>query len=362
MISHPEEMHWAQAYARQAPFEPLSQDQIHRIMTRGRQLHQWYHTHHRTHCLINAALLSLLLYGDYFVLLRLPGLWLTRGAWNPLGTVLMASVIAGAIRAWLMYSLGVFTIHEGAAHKAIFPPVGPISRAGHFVASNLSRITGADPIYYASGHMRHHAKFGTKDDEEFLNFVNPSRYWPTFLPFAVALNYSDFLSHRTMRPNKSSIYTTAAVIAYQGLYGYLMYRAWGLVFLLVVTFFFTNVGFYIDRIRQFTEHNLMPLDNLNGSRSLGFGFWGMLVGGGPWGSPCHWEHHLVASIPWYQQLMLHRFVVRLLTPEQRRQFLLEPVIGFPRLWWRLIRECHSFIRSSFLANATHAAATPPTAD
>jgi fatty acid desaturase len=31
----------------------------------------------------------------------------------------------------------------------------------------------------------------------------------------------------------------------------------------------------------------------------------MLIGGGPWGSPSHWEHHLVASLPWYQQIRLH---------------------------------------------------------
>jgi hypothetical protein len=90
----------------------------------------------------------------------------------------------------------------------------------------------------------------------------------------------------------------------------------------------------------------MPLDNWNGSRSFGFGFWGMLIGGGPWGTPCHWEHHLVASIPWYQQLMLHRFVVGLLTPRQRRQFLLQPVIGFPRLWWSLVRECSGLAAAS----------------
>jgi fatty acid desaturase len=111
------------------------------------------------------------------------------------------------------------------------------------------------------------------------------------------------------------------------------------VFTLLTMFvFLPHVGFYLDRVRQFTEHNLMPLDNQNGSRSFGTGFWGLLVGGGPWGSPCHWEHHLVPSLPWYQQLALHRFVVRQLTPRQRRQFLITPVIGFPRLWWRLIRE------------------------
>jgi len=32
--------------------------------------------------------------------------------------------------------------------------------------------------------MSHHAKFGTDDDGEFLNFVMPRRYWLTLLPFA----------------------------------------------------------------------------------------------------------------------------------------------------------------------------------
>jgi fatty acid desaturase len=121
---------------------------------------------------------------------------------------------------------------------------------------------------------------------------------------------------------------------------------WGGWFTLLVFLSFTQLGFHLDRLRQFTEHNLMPLDNLNGSRSFGFGFWGMLVGGGPWGSPCHWEHHLVASIPWYQQLVLHRHVLGLLTPGQRNQFLIKPVIGFPILWWRLVRESYSLMRTA----------------
>jgi hypothetical protein len=79
-------------------------------------------------------------------------------------------------------------------------------------------------------------------------------------------------------------------------------------------------------------------------RSFGLGFWGLVVGGGPWGQPCHWEHHLVASVPWYQQLMLHRYVVTLLTPRQRKQFLIEPITGFPKLWWRLLRESNAFLR------------------
>ena len=109
-----------------------------------------------------------------------------------------------------------------------------------------------------------------------------------------------------------------------------MYRLFGGLFTgLAMLVFLPHVGFYLDRLRQFTEHNLMPLDNKNGSRSFGLGFWGMLVGGGPWGTPCHWVHHLVASIPWYQQLMLHRYDLAF--------------TGFPKLWWRLVREPNAFM-------------------
>ena len=44
------------------------------------------------------------------------------------------------------------------------------------------------------------------------------------------------------------------------------------------------------------------------------------------------------SIPWYQQLYLHFYVKRLMTPQQREQFMLTPVVGFPLMWWRVLRE------------------------
>jgi len=319
---------------------------MHQIMTRGRELHRWFKAHHRLHCLVNSLVLVFLLVADYFLILRLPGIWLVSGLPNSAQSVLVACLVTAALRSWVMYSFTVFTMHEGAAHKAIFPPVGRLSRAAQFLAGNLCRIAGSDPEHYAGRHMIHHSKFGTEEDAEFLNFVAPRRYVATFVPFAIVFNFSDFIIHRPPGITPSSLITTAVSFAYQGIYGYLAYQRWGLMFVIAQILLVAHIGFFLDRVRQFTEHNLMPLDNPNGSRSFGMGFWGMLVGGGPWGSPCHWEHHLVASIPWYQQLMLHRFVVRLLTTEQRRQFLLDPVIGFPRLWWRLIRECNSFMRNS----------------
>jgi fatty acid desaturase len=124
-----------------------------------------------------------------------------------------------------------------------------------------------------------------------------------------------------------------------------MIKFFGLVFtLLTLVVFSTHFGFYADRLRHFAEHNLMPLENKNGARSFGLGFWGLLIGGGPWGQACHWMHHLVPGIPWYQQLQLHSYVVKILTPQQREQFMLEPVIGYPKLLWRLWKEPNSFVR------------------
>jgi hypothetical protein len=103
-----------------------------------------------------------------------------------------------------------------------------------------------------------------------------------------------------------------------------------------------HAAFLFDRVRQFVEHNLLPLTNGDGARSLGLGFWGLLIGGGPTGQPCHWIHHLSPGLPWYQQLVLHRDVKALLTPRQRQQFLIQPVVGFPTLMWRLWRDLARF--------------------
>ena len=190
--------------------------------------------------------------------------------------------------------------------------------------------------------MVHHAKFGTEDDAEFLNSVLPPALFAD-VPAAGRVHQLQ----RLHRASADDLHAQPdplgrAVDGVPGrLCGAARTRRSAALFIAVTFLVFTpHVGFYLDRVRQFTEHNLMPLDNANGSRSFGLGFWGMLVGGGPWGSPCHWEHHLVPSLPWYQQLILHRHVVSVLTPTQRAQFLITPVIGFPRLWWHIVRHMH----------------------
>jgi hypothetical protein len=345
MKVHPEELMLARAYERSRVFEELSPDQMHLIMERGRRLFKWYKAHPATHNFINGCVLLFVLVADGWVLLGLPRLFLAANGQNEPGWILLTSMLTGSAHSWLIYSLGVFSLHEGAAHNAVFSGTGAFAKAGQFLSRNISRLAGTDPESYSACHMTHHAKFGTEEDSEFLNFVLPRRYWMTFWPLAAFINVTDFVSHRPLTYTRSRVLSAAVGALYNGAYACLLYRSFGLAFtLLTMLVFVPHVGFYMDRLRQFTEHNLMPLENLNGARSFGMGFWGLLLGGGPWGQPCHLVHHLVASIPWYQQMVLHRYMKTLLTERQREQFLLTPVIGFPKLLWRIRHEADAFAR------------------
>jgi hypothetical protein len=343
MILHPQELALARAYESVHPFEGLTEAQMSSIMNRGRALFHWFKAHPYLHNTINFAVLAAIFAADYVALMLVPGFFLPATQPPSWAQVLLASAAAGSLHSYLLYSLSVLSLHEGAAHRIIFVGTGRLARLAQAVAANLSRIGGGEPHYYAERHMAHHARFGTEDDAEFLNFVVPRRYFLTFLPLAALVNFSDFVIHRPRSYTMGRFASLIAASAYNVPYAYFVYRAYGpAVMLLAMLVFLPHVGFYLDRLRQFTEHNLMPLENRNGARSFGVGFWGLLVGGGPWGSPCHWEHHLVPSLPWYQQIVLHRFLVRRLTPRQRQQFLVTPVIGFPLLWWRLVRELNAF--------------------
>jgi len=344
MILRREELTLAREYAQRTQTEALTRDQMKLVMDRGRELFHWYKEHSAIHYAINLGVVVVLLGGDYLILLELPRLLLGAGSTSSLSAVLAASLVCGGLHSYLLYSLGIFSMHEGAAHGIVFPGTHPVSRALNWFAANLCRIAASEPRYYSEHHMSHHAKFGTEGDGEFLNFVLPRRYWLTLLPFAALLNYTDFVAHRPPGYTRGRIVSAVVALSYHLGYGLLMTDRFGGQFaILSFVLFLPHVGFFLDRLRQFSEHNLMPLENKDGSRSFGVGFWGMLIGGGPWGSPCHWEHHLVASLPWYQQIRLHFYLKSLLTEAQKRQFLLEPVIGYPKLLLRLWTEPGAFV-------------------
>ena len=344
MILRREELALAREYADSTNAESLTRDQMKLVMDRGRELFHWYKRHQAIHYALNLSVIVLLLGGDYLILLRLPATLLTGEPTDPFWRVFAASLVCGGLHSYLLYSMSVFSMHEGAAHGIVFPGAHPVSRALNWFAANLCRIAASEPQYYSEHHMSHHSKFGTEGDGEFLNFVLPRRYWLTLLPFAALLNYTDFVAHRPPGYTRGRIVSAVVALSYHVSYGLLMAERFGGLFaLLSFVLFLPHVGFFLDRLRQFSEHNLMPLENKDGSRSFGVGFWGMLIGGGPWGSPCHWEHHLVASLPWYQQIRLHFSLKRLLTEAQKKQFLLQPVIGYPKLLVRLLSEPGRFV-------------------
>jgi hypothetical protein len=345
MTLHPEELELAQAYDKSRGFEELSAQQVLAIRERGRALHKWFKAHPRSHNLINGVVILSILVADGFCLLGLPGLILAGGRSHDLRWILAASVAAGCLHGWLMYSLTVLSLHEGAAHNLIFCGTSTLARSGQFLARNLCRLQQGEPDHYSACHMAHHAKFGTEHDSEFLNFVMPRRLWMALLPLASFSNSNDFISHRPPTYTRGRLISAGLSLLYHGIYAYLAFRMFGLAFTLLTMFVLVpHFGFYLDRLRQFTEHNLMPLENQSGARSLGVGFWGLLIGGGPWGQPCHLVHHLAPAIPWYQQIVLHFYLKTLLSERQREQFLISPFIGFPRLLWRVVRESRTFAR------------------
>lgn len=348
MKTHPEELELAQQYtrylrAKERPFQGLTDEQSKAIIACGRRLYHWFKTHQWLHGAISLGVVSFLLAGDFLVLLGLPRLVLGADQPRSLIAVVLCGLMAGLVRGWILYSMAIYSLHEGAAHHVIVPPTGAVTRPLNRMANNLCRIAGSDPVEYAKSHLSHHGYFGTKDDAEFLNFVMPRRYWLTLIPFAMFINVSDFIAHRPLSYTRSRLLTAVIVLTYNAVYFALVAPRFGLLFaLLTIVLISPHVAFQLDRLRQFSEHNLMPLENRDGARSFGPGFWGLLIGGGPWGQPCHWMHHLIPTIPWYQQIILHYRVAAILPPPQRQQYFLAPLVGYPRLLSRLWTEPNRF--------------------
>jgi hypothetical protein len=122
MNNHPEELALARAYCSSQPFEELSAEQMSRIMDRGRALHKWFKAHKAIHCAISLGVIAFLFAADYLVLTRLPRVFLPPGGGHSWSFLLLSSFVVGSLHSYLMYSLGVYSLHEGAAHRAIFPP------------------------------------------------------------------------------------------------------------------------------------------------------------------------------------------------------------------------------------------------
>ena len=329
MIFHPEEYKAAQDYWKGRQFLGVSPEQYNRIKEKGQEFIKFQLRHPGVHHLISFLVFVVIFWLDWWVLLKLG---------NHIASSVWAGIVIGISHSFIIYSLAVYTLHEGAAHKLIVLRKGRISRFFSIIANNISRITFAETDYYAKNHLSHHAHFTTSQDDEFLNFVFAKRFYRVFFPFASIFNFSDFKAHSGMNYSSSRVLSLVLTFLYNLVFALLMLKhySWLTVFIALVLIF-PNLAFWLDRMRQYMEHNIMPLNSIDGARDLGLDFWGLIIGGGPWGQPCHWTHHLYPGIPWYNQLRLHMFIKKTLNPEQRKVFFLTPLIGYPLSFLRVIK-------------------------
>lgn len=326
-----------------AEFPNLEPQQLDAFRQKARVFSQKVRSLSPLHNLLNSVLLVFLLAADAWVLLFFPELFLH--AESTLLPTIAVALVTGGLHGWLVCGFVTLTVHEGGAHNGIILGTSKPAKGLRFLANNACRLFLADPEYYREGHRRHHGHFGTEQDGAFTNSVSPHRVLSTFQAMAPFLNVSNFFPWLPPSYTRSRLISMGLTFAYAGPFIAVMFLKFGLVFTVIAYFIVgTQMSYAFDRFREAVEHNLMPLNNDNGTRELGPGFWGFLLGGGPWGQPCHMVHHLAPNLPWYGQIRMHFYLRALLTPQQRRAFFFTPVVGFPRFVLTVLRTVPAYHR------------------
>lgn len=342
MKLYPQEIEAAELYQERElrGFPYLSQFQLNRIHGESRKYFGWSVRHPYLHNAITSCIFLLLFFLDYLILAKLTLIF----QWAPIPIWLMV-VFCSFLHGIISYQVNIFSIHEGGAHHRLIQSKGVLSRILAVVAESACRVFGGDPTYYGANHSFHHSKLGTTGDVTFTNFVMPKRLFKSLLPLAIFLGFNDFRVHQGTKYDGSRILTTVIAILYHGAYFFLMLPAIGWLATTLILFVLGPwVGFGLDRLREGTEHDLMPLDTWNGTRDLGLNFWGFFIGGGPWGQPCHLAHHLAPHLPWYSQIKLHLFLKKILTEKQKHFFLVAPFQSFPALLSFLLKKGHQYLK------------------
>ncbi len=245
------------------------------------------------------------------------------------------AVSCGFALGYLAYSLTIYSIHECAGHGAFFRHASPRFQIFKKAAKNACRFFLSDPEYYARLHVSHHSALGSEQDEGFANYVSPLVLIKSILPGAGILFKNDFQVTQNPESTPSKRLTLLLTAIFFSVAFYSVARVigplWAAFSVLVVM---PSVGAGFDRFRQTWEHHWMPLENLHGSRQLGPGWVGYILGGGPWGQHSHMSHHLAPQLNWIQQHRMHHFLKQTLNLEQRKFFLytsLDFILVFPSI-------------------------------
>lgn len=338
MKIYPEELAAYEKYKTEASFSYYCHEQEKQIKALIKEHSGWHIKHPYLHNLIGLILLSGLISLDLYLLFFIP----MNGEVTLLQNVTL--MIGHGI---VMYNIIGYTLHEGAYHRMIILERGVCTRFLSFVAMNVCRFWYCDPVYYRQNHSGHHAHLGTQKDGTFTNFLHPKRFFISLGPLASALNYNDYKLHTGEEWTKSKILSESLsfglvilislpLVWQSNFHALLQYGG--------VIFIGAWISFALDRIRETTEHNLMPNDSLHGARDFGINFSGLFFGGGPWGQPCHLTHHIAPGLPWYQQLRFHLKLKKIMTPEQRVQFSIHPIWGVPLLLKKVLSQNSKYIK------------------
>jgi hypothetical protein len=214
--------------------------------------------------------------------------------------------LLGSLHGIWGYSYVVFSLHEGAGHGLLNGT--PL----RFLAFHSSRLMFADPIFYKEAHSTHHRHLGTIRDASFTQYVSLKRVLKSLLPGAGILFPNEYKIHQGDQITASLLVSFFVGGLFLSLEVYLLkdlFSWWQI--LLCFGLFGPWIGFSLDRLRESLEHWGMPQARQYGSKEFGIGLWGLLIGGGPWGQPCHFSHHYAPDLSWYQQLQLHFFLKKI---------------------------------------------------
>lgn len=215
-------------------------------------------------------------------------------------------VALGLLHGLWGYSFIIFTLHEGAGHELL------AKTSLRPLVFHLSRLMFADPAWYREVHGSHHRFLGTNQDQTFTQFVFLWRVLLSLVPGAGVLFPINYKVHQGPNLSGSLLISFVVGISFLGLECWLLsaHMPWWQA-LLSLTVLGTWIGFSLDRLRESIEHWGMPNRRQYGTRELGLGWLGLLLGGGPWGQPCHFSHHFAPDLSWYQQLRLHFFLKKI---------------------------------------------------
>ncbi len=325
MKLYDEEWKAFQAYqeAEGSEFPTLTQKQKDDLLAYSRELKDWQRENPTVHNLLTLA-----------VVLVNVSLIAVLGFVVPAAVDLgpLAQVFLSVAYGLAAYGLTVYSLHELNGHNQGFRGRGALVRAGNFVALNLCRIFHADPEFYKTQHYSHHSLVATREDRAFTNAISLRRFLVSIIPFSVATPFCDYKIHTSDEWSRSK---AASELVSLGLLLSIcanLYVHQGPANVLIFAAVAPWASFFFDRLRETSEHNFMPGQRGNEARSFGLTFWGLVVGGGPWGQCCHLAHHLAPSLPWYLQLRLQRRLERTLDERQKKVFLRGGFVDYLVLW------------------------------